>query len=44
MKGYVAAILKRHDFPTEWGRRESKNQSADTIVAEKQMKLLLFVL
>lgn len=25
MKGYVAAILKRHDFPTEWGQRESRN-------------------
>lgn len=25
MKGYVAAILKRHDFPAEWGQTESRN-------------------
>lgn len=25
MTGYVAAILKKHDFPTEWGEREYRN-------------------
>lgn len=37
MKAYVASILKRHDFPAEWGRGRAETQSANTIVAEKQI-------
>jgi hypothetical protein len=37
MKRYVAAIVKRHDFPTEWGQREKRTQSTSTIMAEKQI-------